>query len=1198
MATIVSTLYPPLIDTFMPAFLWEGPAPVTFSFSPYNSMSRIQRIHVSLVNQKTNQSAFENSSKAVSNGEVLLDNIWIIPFSENGYSKNGVSILTVNTTNNTCTINIPKELLKGKKTGFVIDNYYKVQIRLDEAIGFSDISKLPVNFLSNNRQYFSEWSSVCLIKAIPRVEIGMIDFDTEYSDVNNSNVISKIRTVQAGIVPILGSVIFTDGASIYTKNEETLQKYNIKIVSDATSEIIDETKDWVYTNNNEDPNRIYWLADLTNGQPDSLYTVYIEIVTKNQYKFQKKYQLKIANFDTITFNPRWEYENIILNYYGEESTKIITEEDGILTFKIVSDEEMPQGYLYVKRATSLDNFKKWELISCTEFVGKLNKTIIDPTIGSLIKYRYSCQFRLKKSEAWTKTKFSPDFVYPDYYDMLIYRDGRQLALRYNTQVTSYSSVINRQVINTLGSKYPKFAENAQMNYKKFTISGLLTSEADFNRKFLNDRDYADEMNDYDEFMGGRYEVRNDTISDGTHTYSYGVAAYSATQVATQKLTRNTLHDLAPKDNWWLERKFRDEALNWLNDGEPKLFKSMTEGNLVVMLTDISLTPNTQVGRRTYNISMTAYEIEDGYSLNVLSSLGIITVPNEYSSDMESGMDPDESGESESESSTKVTMIGQLNKKRAVGGGSGGNLIYVHGQLLNTSIVEDYTIDDYYNGLYYQGALSAYKVVDGSYRLKDLKIQFLSYPQWYDVSTKNRMTSTSNKDNLIYGYKLGLIPYLGSKTPTSPTIIFVEEKGYYQIPSNLVLSGVYLYDEAVATLDYKLTYRREYDETSIPSSAEIAQKIVGQLSGKWYSGQRIADEIKNKYEYYYYYTVSESSEKKGYNGLLETQYLDKITAFGFDGTTYAILGIRFENEPEENIKQFVVGRTGVYNLMTNFPIEDVTFIGRRMFRKDNVDYNSYAESQYKLHPSTQYYQGAPVENFNWTNLDTGQSTDVLIIINGNVSQPEINQINKNWIEPDLNVLPFNSINDIVAPEKNTIYAVYQEEDIVLMLYTNENNWVQVDFINEENHTIMYADAEPQIVKTGKKKFFLEDWEFSLDESATEIENSNLNWYKTWLKRKTSDEVSINGTFNICHFIIDVNNPDIPILDGYESEEDILNPEYNTVYKFKDNIYKIYYIDQGWYDVEFVANSDKSLIIARVPVYGMVNYRGNLVKIKYD
>ena len=33
-----------------------------------------------------------------------------------------------------------------------------------------------------------------------------------------------------------------------------------------------------------------------------------------------------------------------------------------------------------------------------------------------------------------------------------------------------------------------------------------------------------------------------------------------------------------------------------------------------------------------------------------------------------------------------------------------------------------------------------------------------------------------------------------------------------------------------------------------------------------------------------------------------------------------------------------------------------------------------------------------------------------------------------------------------------------------------------------------------------------------------------------------------------------------------------------------------------DVEFI-NSDKTLILAKVPVYGMVNYRGNLVRIKY-
>ncbi|MCR4660547.1 MAG: hypothetical protein K5765_00930 [Clostridia bacterium] len=53
---------------------------------------------------------------------------------------------------------------------------------------------------------------------------------------------------------------------------------------------------------------------------------------------------------------------------------------------------------------------------------------------------------------------------------------------------------------------------------------------------------------------------------------------------------------------------------------------MPEGNIAVILTDINLTPNEQLGRRLYNFNATMYEIGDGYSLKALDSLGIITIP--------------------------------------------------------------------------------------------------------------------------------------------------------------------------------------------------------------------------------------------------------------------------------------------------------------------------------------------------------------------------------------------------------------------------------------------------------------------------------------------------------------------------------------------------------------------------------------------
>ena len=1186
MATVVSTLYPPLIETFMPAFPYNEEAPVTFSFSPYNSLNDIKKIHVSLVNQKTNQSAFKNS---YATSELkILNNIWILNFSILG-SK----YLTVNQSNNTCIIKIPPALLKGTNH-FVTSNYYKVQIRFDSS------NNTPTDtsyFSSDNRQYFSEWSSVCLIKAIPKIEIGMADFDSETVNIADENAISNIRTVQPGIVPLSGRVNFVYEESISTKDAETMQKYKITILDTINNEILDAT-DWVYTNNNIDPNKIYWLADLTNGLEDQIYNVIIEVTTKNQYYFSKTYQIKMANFDALVFNPIWTFTTTTLDSYGNSDNKIVTEEDGMVHFNITSKEDLPQGFLYVKRASSLDNFKNWELLSCTKNTGVINKNFTDATVKSLVKYRYACQYRLQKNGAFTATKYSQYidenenvqsiYVYPDFYDLLIMRQNRQLAIRYNGQITSYTPVVNRQVINTLGGKYPKFAENANMNYKKFTVTGLITAEEDYNRKFLDDTKYVSEMEDYNNYVGGKYEIRNDTIADGDLNYTNISPLQPATSAATKFAALNSLHDLYPKDNWWLEREFREQVVEWLNDGEPKLFRSMTEGNMAVMITDVSLTPNTQLGRRTYNISMTVYEVGDGTSLEVLSSLGIIDVPDEYSDYINAGIADEEMDSDDSDDGIIVeNVIGQLWQKKAAASGS-TEWVIGDDDLISKPSVDFYTIGNIYNGLIYQGALDSYKIVDGSLRLQDLKIQFLSKPQWYNVSQNTIELSQDTSQNLELGYKLGL----KTESQNGEILIFVEEKGYYQVPSNLLVTEIMLYDSAVATMDYKLSYKRTYDESSIPTAAEVAQKIVGQISGRWNPSQQIANEIKNKYEYY-----RMTNQKQGFNGLLEKQYLDQITAFGFDGTSYATFDIKFTGTSK--FSEYVVGRTGVYNLMTDYPIDEVTFSGRRMFRKKNEDYYNYRLNPYELDESTSAYQGTPINNFNWTNFETSQQTNVLIVVNNNISTPIVNQINRNWIEPEN--MPYESTTSIDNPKANTIYGIYKDNDVVLMLYTPNGNWVQVNFINAENHLIMWTDYNMDPIPTGKKKFFLEEWEFDLDSSAdNDLILEPLTWYKTFLGN-THINVNINESSNINNFILNIKDDYVPIIDGYKSIKDIKNPEYNIVYGFNNGtnqkIYKIYYIDQQWYDIEFITQ-EQDLILAKVPVYGMVNYRGNLVKIKYE
>jgi hypothetical protein len=58
----------------------------------------------------------------------------------------------------------------------------------------------------------------------------------------------------------------------------------------------------------------------------------------------------------------------------------------------------------------------------------------------------------------------------------------------------------------------------------------------------------------------------------------------------------TLDTMVTANNMYRERTFKMEVLEWLNNGKPKIFRSSAEGNFVVRLMNVSLTPNDTVGR--------------------------------------------------------------------------------------------------------------------------------------------------------------------------------------------------------------------------------------------------------------------------------------------------------------------------------------------------------------------------------------------------------------------------------------------------------------------------------------------------------------------------------------------------------------------------------------------------------------------------
>jgi hypothetical protein len=78
------------------------------------------------------------------------------------------------------------------------------------------------------------------------------------------------------------------------------------------------------------------------------------------------------------------------------------------------------------------------------------------------------------------------------------------------------------------------------------------------------------------------------------------------------------------ENIAAERMFKMKVLEWLTNGEPKVYRSPAEGNFIVRLMNSSLSPNDTLGRMLHTFSSTAYEIAD-FNYSNLGEMGFISV---------------------------------------------------------------------------------------------------------------------------------------------------------------------------------------------------------------------------------------------------------------------------------------------------------------------------------------------------------------------------------------------------------------------------------------------------------------------------------------------------------------------------------------------------------------------------------------------
>lgn len=878
-STLVNTLYPPLVDTFMPAFIRTEAAKVTFSISPYNTSDEIKYIHVNLTDLDTNQSVinplYNQSQQNMSvlnrtvygnllSSPIVLNGILIIPFSQAQKDKD----------TDLYSIKLPPSILKHamdfdnngtKETSFPNNKYFKVQLRFDG----SDIVPTDSDYLIKQRPYFSEWSSVCLIKPIAKPEFVLTGFDRAKNDKN------FIRSFTQGTILVSGYLSFPDDET------ERLTSYEVFLYDDK-EQIVDRTG--VLYPSGIKKNEIDCMLNADNTVPGEIYKLVVKGITTNHYEPSIEYKISIADYEgDYTFRAELSLKEDVEE--GCVLIRIVTEDNGTL---IVNPAP---GRLYVKRASSIDDFKTWEVLTAIDQESSMDidELVVDNTVGSLISYQYAIQFQFYKG-TWSKTTYS-DVIYPTFYDILLNRGDKQLAIRYNGQLSSYKPVVSRSKFDTLGSKHPKFAENAQLNYKQYSLSGLISAEGDFNRSFISEYSdkYREDMRNYEAAFGKNYMLRNDSLPNNIDD------------------SAKAEHDTYPHENWYWERQFREEVVQWLNDGEPKLFRSMPEGNMIVMITDVNLTPNQNIGRMLYSFTATVYEVGDGYSLKELDKAGIIDAPDIYAQNFDI-----------SEDITKRT-ISSLRQ-----------IEFVNGKYENkyTDAIEAFvnTINEEYEGIRRNRRVS-----EGSLTISKIKLEFKSKPTWLTDAGVSVYDLSQRATIAHFGYAVQIQSW------SDP--LFIPSTGIYVLPSDVTLNTLQIMNNDSVLVTCIVSYEEEIITAFMPDVTYREETVVGQHSGLMYCGEWLGDLIKSKYKLTTY---------RG-KALESTQKMRNWKNISFDVTPYSIVDILFENELLPTT--ITIGRTGVYALEPLCYVDNIRFVGRRMFRStspysqlDPWEFNDSKESK--------------------------------------------------------------------------------------------------------------------------------------------------------------------------------------------------------------------------------------------------------------
>ena len=557
MASIAENgLFPPIIDAYLPAI--EAPDyranGVTIPLNlNYNDPSDIKSVHVSFTRQSNYHSGFNKKTYIrgiyVQNVDFSAENVSItIPYSAfaNGTSETDDPI---------------KEVRVGE--------YYKVQVRVSsQTIPSEDLTGSNLsNYLTNtdNMAYFSEWSTVCLARFIATQKMTVIGNGQVFGRDNPDETIPAITLDNSTLQLVCAH------RNNSTEDTEYLNscQFNVYQMVSNQEELVFSSPA-IYTVR-ENPNQINYTLPyfFNNGN----YKLELNFITSNLYEGQRTYNFTV-NYDAEAWSTQQVVQEAIAvdSVIGKVNISLMPFEDAQGQTATIP----AHSKFIIRRGSDADNFTIWDTLYTKQLqssiTGSDKISYDDFTIESGVLYKYEITFISPTSISGHK-RFS--IVEPPVISVFDHAwltgEGTQLCVKFNPQISSYKINVGDAIVTPIGSQYPYISRNGDMYYRTFSLSGTIAYEMDPQHHFASRASiYGDWIQVYGSYFVNRYiNQQNDRVT---------------------------------------QRKFRELVMAYLYNDMPKLFRSTPEGNILVRLTDVSLTPKTEVGRMIYDFSCTATEI--------------------------------------------------------------------------------------------------------------------------------------------------------------------------------------------------------------------------------------------------------------------------------------------------------------------------------------------------------------------------------------------------------------------------------------------------------------------------------------------------------------------------------------------------------------------------------------------------------------